>query len=126
MLESDKRRSGVDRRREVRGEDRTREREEGTATKIDGKRKTDSRGTDRDRWYVWSRSQMRTCEEAAQKIFVGRTGEHSSVVFYMFDRVYDLVDQLHRYTGDDTLSLCKRSLEGTQRDTSFLRANARE
>ena len=50
----------------------------------------------------------------------------SPVVLHMLDGVDDFVDQLKRNPRDNALSICERTLEGAQRDPSFLCRDARE
>lgn len=47
-----------------------------------------------------------------------------SNVLHVLDRVHDLVNQFQSHTGDDTLSLCKGTLESTESNASFLSCHA--
>lgn len=54
------------------------------------------------------------------------TPHTSPVVLHMLYGVDDFVDQLERDAWDDAFGLRERTLEGAQRDPSFLCRHARE
>jgi hypothetical protein len=50
----------------------------------------------------------------------------SWVVFYMFDRLNNLVDQLHGHSRNDPLSFREGTLKGTKSYPRLLRGNSRK